>query len=168
MTSELSAPAAFTSDPRHSEMLWCFAELQAVLLSGDQTEERFSLVWHEAPLGHSPPWHRHLGDDETFYILAGEMTFWAGDPHHPIRRAGEGEVLFLPRQTPHSFRVESQTARWLTVSTPAGHERFYRACGQPAPRWELPPASEPDMAAVAAAAEQHGVELLGPPPGDTT
>jgi hypothetical protein len=65
------------------------------------------------------------------------------------------------------LRVESETARWLTVSTPAGHERFYRAAGQPAGERALPPAGEPDMNKVQAAAHEHGVELLGPPPGET-
>ncbi len=162
-----AAPAAFAEGSDEAEALWCFAELQIVLAPGERTGESFSIVWHEAPAGHSPPWHRQPGDDETFYMLDGEINFWAGSRDAPIRRAGSGEVVFIPRGMPHSFRVESEIARWLTVSTPAGHERFYRAAGQRAAERELPPPGEPDMNKVQAAAHEHGVELLGPPPGHT-
>lgn len=147
-----------------AEALWCFGELQAVLAGGERTGENFSLVEHEAREGHSPPWHRQPGDDETFYVLDGEITFWAGDRDAPYGRVGPGAMVFIPRGVPHSFRVESETARWLTVGTPAGHERFYRAIGEPAAERVLPAPSEPDMAKVGSGAHSHGVELLGPPP----
>lgn len=131
---------------------------------GERTGESFSIVEHEAPRGHSPPWHRQPGDDETFYILQGEITFWAGDRDEPVRQAGPATLVFIPRGVPHSFRVDSDIARWLTISSPAGHERFYRACGEPARERKLPPSGEPDMAKVQAAAREQGVELLGPPP----
>jgi quercetin dioxygenase-like cupin family protein len=125
----------------------------------------FSVVEHVGGRGLSPPWHRQPGDDETFYVLAGEMRLWVGEPGGPGHRASPGALVFVPRGTPHSFRIESATARWLTISTPAGHERFYRAGGEPAKRRALPPAGEPDTAKVEAAGRDHGVELLGPPPG---
>ncbi|MBJ7604646.1 MAG: hypothetical protein JF888_15945 [Candidatus Dormibacteraeota bacterium] len=52
----------------------------------------------------------------------------------------------------------------MTVGTPAGHERFYRAVGETAKQRAIPPPCEPDMAKVDAGARSHGVELLGPPP----
>lgn len=147
-----------------AEALWCLGELQAVLAAGEHTGDGFSLVEHEALAGHSPPWHRQPGDDETFYVLEGEMTFWAGDSGRPYQRVGRGAMVFIPRGLPHSFRVESETARWLTVGTPAGHERFYRAVGETAKQHAIPPPGKPDMAKVDAGARSHGVELLGPPP----
>jgi hypothetical protein len=72
----------------------------------------------------------------------------------------------IPRGTPHSFRVETQTARFLTVHTPAGHEAFYRAGGDPAPQRTLPPPGTADIPRIRAAGQQHGVEFLGPPPGN--
>ena len=72
--------------------------------------------------------------------------------------------MFVPRGTPHSFRVESAAARF-SIHTPAGHEAFYRAGGDPAGQGVVPAPSEPDIPRVEAAGREHGVELLGPPPG---
>jgi hypothetical protein len=60
--------------------------------------------------------------------------------------------------------VAFQSARWLDLTTP-NHEAFFRAAGEPAPEWVLPPEAPPDMAKVGEAAVQFGVEILGPPPG---
>ena len=93
----------------------------------------------------SPPWHVQPADDETFHILEGEITFWAGDPDQALCVAGAGSVVSIPRGTPHSFRIESDQARWVSFHTPAGHERFYRAAGDPATTRTLPPAAAPDI-----------------------
>lgn len=138
-----------------------------MLAAGERTGEAFSVVAHEAGEGHATPWRRQPDDDETFYVLDGEMDFWVEDPEQPPRRAGAGTLVVIPRGTPHAFRIASAGARWLTLHTPAGHERFYRASGEPARQPGLPPAGEPDMARVQSAAREHGVELLGPPPGST-
>ena len=61
-------------------------------------------------------------------------------------------------------QVESETARWLDLTTPQ-HERFMRAAGEPARELVLPPEGLIDMEKVEAAQQQHGIEILGPPPG---
>ncbi len=161
MTNQIEA---FAQEPQTAETLWCLGELQHVLASGERTGEGFSAVAHEAAEGHATPWHRQPGDDETFYVLEGEIDFWVQDLESSPERVGTGALVSIPRSTPHSFRIASAGARWLTFHTPAGHERFYRACGQPAQQPGPPPAAKPDMAAVQPAAHEHGVELLGPPP----
>jgi hypothetical protein len=59
--------------------------------------------------------------------------------------------------------VDSETARILTV-TSARHECFFRAAGDEAQRRTLPAEGPPDMERVMAAAQEYGVEILGPPP----
>jgi hypothetical protein len=50
------------------------------------------------------------------------------------------------------------------INSPAGFEQFLRAASEPAPRAELPPAGRHvDPAALATAAADHGIEILGPP-----
>ena len=151
--------------PDEGEALWFFGELATIRLAGEDTAEQFAIVEHQSPQGMSPPWHVQPGDDETFHVLEGEITFWAGDPSQPICVAGPGSVVCVPRGTPHSFRIESDQARWLSVHTPAGHERFYRAGGTAAPTRTLPPSGVPDIPRAQAAGQRHGVEFLGPPPG---
>ena len=119
------------------EALWFFGELATILVAGEQTAERFAIVEHRSPQGMSPPWHVQPDDDETFHVIDGEISFWASDPSKPLCVARPGSVVCVPRGIPHSFRIESDQAHFLTFHTPAGHERFYRAAGDTAP--ERPP-----------------------------
>lgn len=112
---------------RHLEALWRYGELATIVVAGEATGDAFAVVDHLGPRGMSPPWHRQPGDDETFYVLDGEMTFWVNSAEKPSFRGGPGSIVFVPPGTEHSFRVESETARFLSIHTPARHERFYRA-----------------------------------------
>ena len=107
-------------------------------LEGRQTAGRFALWEGVLPHGAAPPLHSHP-QDETFYVLDGELTAWlvepelAGDGSEPpawvntrARRCGVGDVVFAPGGTPHTFRVESDTARMLFLSTP-GRDRGHGA-----------------------------------------
>lgn len=165
MSTETQRPAPVVSSVDEGEALWFFGELATILADGEQTAGRFAIVDHTAPLGMSPPWHVQRDDDESFYVIDGEITFWAGDPEQPARRAGPGTMVSIPRGTPHSFRVETETARFLSIHTPAGHERYFRAAGDPAPERRLAPPGAPDIARAQTAGGEHGVEFLGPPPG---
>jgi hypothetical protein len=77
---------------------------------------------------------------------------------------GVGEAFFASRGVPHVYRVESETARWLAVATPAGFDEFVREAGEPAGAETLPPEGrEHDPERLAEIAGRHGIELLGPP-----
>lgn len=165
MTAQPAAGQPFVTTRETAEALWFFGELLTILGDGEQTGGRLAVVEHQAQRGVSPPWHLQPGDDEAFVVLEGEMTFWGGDRDVPLQRGGPGTYALLPRGVPHSFRVESDRARWLTIHSPAGHERFYRAGGEPATDRAQAPAGEPDFAKLDAACREHGVEILGPPPG---
>jgi quercetin dioxygenase-like cupin family protein len=86
-------------------------------LEGRDTAGRFALWEGILPDGAAPPLHSHP-EDETLYILDGELTAWlvepelADDGSEPPawvesrgRRCGVGDVVFAPGGTPHSFRV---------------------------------------------------------------
>jgi quercetin dioxygenase-like cupin family protein len=117
-----------------------------------------------APRGMATPLHRHAQDDESFYLLEGEVTFYL--PDSAPFRATTGTFVHIPGGTVHAFQINSTTARFLTHTT-AQHERFLRAAGEPAHTHTLPPPSPPAMEKVLAAADQFGVEILGPPPATT-
>jgi hypothetical protein len=86
-------------------------------------------------------------------------------------RAGEwearqGSFVFLPRGVVHAFVVTSKTAaRAWQLTTPAGFEKFAADVGRPAAQPGLPASAPPDIAALRAAAERHGHEIVGPPIG---
>ena len=57
-----------------------------------------------APQGSGSPSHRHHHEDEAWYILDGDLTFWLGDER---RTASTGDFVFGPRMVEHRFRVDS-------------------------------------------------------------
>ncbi len=109
----------------------------------------------------------HHREDEWFYVIEGEVTFWVGGQ---VVIAPAGSFVYGPRDVPHTFIVSSQQARFLLVTEPGGFEEFMRAMGSPAPSLTMPPPQAPpaDMTPVIAAAAEYGIEILGPPgiPGE--
>ena len=80
---------------------------------------------------------------------------------------GSGTVVLAPAGAPHTFRVESDTARMLFLSTPAGIEDYVRALAEPARwPWLQPPPDRPRVSAgrIAAVERELGVIRHGPPP----
>jgi quercetin dioxygenase-like cupin family protein len=161
------------------EALWFLGTLVRVKLDGRQTGGRLGVFEVLFPRGAAPPLHSHP-QDETICVLDGELTAWivdqaaageGADPPAWIAERGErcrpGAVIYAPGGTPHTFRVESDTARVLTLSTPAGIEDFARALAEPARwPWLQPPSDGPRAAPerIQAAERQFGVVRHGPPP----
>jgi quercetin dioxygenase-like cupin family protein len=144
------------------EALWAFGVLATIKASGDTTAGRVAVIEHLAPQGAGSPLHVHHREDEWFYVIAGELTFWVGGQviHAPV-----GTFVYGPRDIPHTFDVSSDEARFLLVTEPAGFEKFMRAASEPAPTLTIPPppTEPPDLDGLAALAAQYGIEILGPP-----
>ena len=158
-----SPRASFVQHLNESERLWAVdGSLSRMLLPPEPTGGSHAIVMDQVVRNEGIPLHRHPGDDETFYIVEGELEFFFEDGSSVEVHAGD--VLFQPGETPHSFRVNSDEARYLIITTPR-HFAFYRAIGTPAQGDGLPPQQEMDMDKVMAACEAYGVELVGPPPG---
>jgi hypothetical protein len=73
--------------------------------------------------------------------------------------------VWLPRNVPHTFRVDSETVRRLELITPAGIEQFHVDASDPAPVAELRPPSEPDIPRLVNAIAGYDAEIIGPPLG---
>ncbi|MBS0550501.1 MAG: cupin domain-containing protein [Proteobacteria bacterium] len=161
------------------EKLWFLGTLATIKLDGAQTGGRFALWEGMLPRGAAPPLHTHL-QDETFYLLEGALTVWlvepeaVGDPDEPpawerthARACGAGDVVFAPAGAPHTFRVESDTARLLFLSTPAGIEEMVRGLAEPAEwPWLQPPADGPRVPVerLQAVERETGMVRHGPAP----
>jgi quercetin dioxygenase-like cupin family protein len=98
--------------------------------------------------GVEPPMHVHRHEDEYYYLLDGEVTFHVGGENHSGRA---GSFMFLPRSVPHTFTIESPSARMLLLNAPGGFERMF----------ELAP-STPEEAIAALA--RYDVAVVGPHP----
>ncbi len=153
--------------PEEGEVLWWAGALLAVKATAEQTGGEFFLIEELVSKGTGPPLHVHPQDDESFYVLEGELTFYLGDgqtvPSQTIP-ASAGSFLHIPKgYFPHAFRVRSETARFLVRTTPM-HEQFFRASAEPARSRTIPSLEPLDMEKVRTAAAEHGVEILGPTP----
>jgi len=131
-------------------------QLAHVKVTGDETGGALGVVEVESPGGPAAPLHVHRREDETFYVLEGELTLLIGD--HVVRAAA-GDMVFAPRGIPHTYAIDSPTARILVVSTPSGFEQFVAAVGVPADAEPAP--FDPERLALVAA--EFGIEILGPP-----
>jgi quercetin dioxygenase-like cupin family protein len=145
-------------------MLWFRETLVGFPVSYADGEDGMSVMDSRARRGDSPPYHVHHTHDECFHVLEGELVLLVGGR---ARRLTAGETLLAPKGIPHTYRVVSEQARWLGVTTGPDFEDFVRSLSQPAPAAELPPppgAPTPEEEqALAEAALAHGIEILGPP-----
>jgi quercetin dioxygenase-like cupin family protein len=61
------------------------------------------------------PLHKHLNHSETVSILGGRGRMRLGEETITVRR---GDIIFIPKGTPHSVKVESKTLKVLSVQAP--------------------------------------------------
>jgi mannose-6-phosphate isomerase-like protein (cupin superfamily) len=141
--------------------LWFIDHLVHIHVDRDSSDGALALMDERGRRGDMPPLHVHRRDDETFYVLEGELRLFVGDEQIVLRA---GDAAFAPRDVPHAYRVDSDEAHWLLTTTPAGFDSFVREVSAPAPADELPPAGRPvEPAILAQAAAKVGIEILGPP-----
>jgi mannose-6-phosphate isomerase-like protein (cupin superfamily) len=157
----------FAHESGEGEAWWWVGVLATIKATKEQTGGQYTLVEILAPEGYPGVLHVHHAEDEGFWILEGELTFYVGDQ---TMKAPPGSFLFGPKGVPHAFTVDSGPARLLFVLSPAGFEDLIREMGEPAreptipPQPEEPP-GEAEMERMAAIAAKYGGEILGPQPG---
>jgi quercetin dioxygenase-like cupin family protein len=136
-----------------------------ILLTGDDTAGRYTLIDMHVPPGGGPPPHRH-DFEEMFTVLEGEVELtFRGE--HSVARAGE--TVNVPANAPHAFtNASGEPARLLCMCSPAGQENFFLAVGVPvatrtAPSPKLDEAAQAAFIAKSQAlAPQYRTELLLP------
>ena len=150
-------PAAASRN--EGEAWWWFGSLAVTKLSAAETGGLMSVVEITEPPGAEAPLHVHHREDETFWILEGEVTFEVGDT---TVNAGPGDMAFGPRDVPHRYVVGDAGCRMLFVLTPGGFEGAIRAMSTPARSLTLPPASEapPDLDGLEDTIATYGCEML--------
>ncbi len=149
------------SESGDGEQLWFLGTLATIRLPGEASEGRFALIEFLFPHNASPPLHTHP-QDESYLVLEGSVTVQAGDRRFELTAGGAGLV---PMGVAHTFRVDSDEARVLVLSTPAGLERLVRDGSVPATRRTLPPIGTPRPSAeeLEDIFRAHGQVNVGPP-----
>jgi len=81
--------------------LWFLGTLLIVKATGEQTGGAFGLIDNVLPAGFASPYHVHRNEDESFYVVEGEMAFYVGDERV---KAGPGAFVYGPRGVPPRVR----------------------------------------------------------------
>ena len=163
MTIQPERIAPYSRRPEVGSSVWYVGCVFTVLANARETGGRFGLVESLSPKGTEPPRHVHSQEDEAFYLLEGEITFFIGEETH---EATPGTFVMAPRGVAHSYTFETEEIRMLVLVAPGGFEEFFRPpqMSEPARKLEVPPAEgPPDVPALVAALEHYGVEVVGPP-----
>ena len=116
--------AYLAQDADHQKIEWLHGGIMSVLLDGDKTNGQLGMVRTHGGAGAAAPVHVHSHEDEVFLVLEGSGIFWVGDQRHQVSAGG---VAYLPRGLPHAYRMTSEHFDVITLCTPAGVERFFRA-----------------------------------------
>ena len=87
----------------------------------ETTNGAFGLIEHwEMPPGFASPYHTHHREDESFYVLEGEIAFVCGGNW---LKGGPGTFVYGPREIAHGFKVIGNLpARMLLMCNPGGFE----------------------------------------------
>jgi quercetin dioxygenase-like cupin family protein len=131
--------------------------------TAEETGGAFLLFEDRMERGKVTPLHTHPGEDETIYVLEGELLVHVEGGRH---RVSAGGVFIAPRGVPHAFAVVSETARVIALQTPGTGEQFYRDAGEPASEENATRPADFDLLR-AVAERSPSIDLLGPPPFET-
>lgn len=158
-SAQTSAPYLAVA-PLEGETLWFNGALQDIKVAGEWCDDAVCVVEVTSTRGRATGLHTDPSH-ETFYVLEGELLFHVDGEE---RAAPAGTTIAIRRGVPHAFLIVSEIARFLVINAPGTQAGFFRAGGEPAAGRDHASAPPPDHARTMAAAQEHGVVFLGPPP----
>ena len=161
-TQTIPASAPIALQPGEGDARWFLGSLVTIKSTATTTSGGPCVMENHSPKGGGSPLHVHRNEDEWFYVMEGELTFWVGGE---VTVAPAGSFVYGPRGIPHTFLVSSDEARYLLVTEPGGFEGFVHALSVPAEELALPPAgvAPPAPEEMMAVAASYGLEIVGPP-----
>ena len=138
-------------------------DLYSMLVTGKESNNVFFQFEAFVPEGGGPPPHIHSREDETFYVISGNLEVLLGDKTY---LAKAGDFVYIPRGTVHRFKnIGKEMAVQLVTFSPAGVEKFFEEVfpavkdRKAAP----PPITEELISNMNKAAPKHGLKFLPPP-----
>jgi quercetin dioxygenase-like cupin family protein len=115
------------------------------LLRAQDTGGAFALHSGTMAPGTGAPLHVHTHEDETFYVIAGEVEATVGDDRQTLEA---GDCIFLPRGIPHRLQnISSEQAQIIMLIQPAGLEEFFERVEQLSKTGPPSPHTLPELAA---------------------
>jgi mannose-6-phosphate isomerase-like protein (cupin superfamily) len=156
------ASRAVIRKPAEGRTIAVVGDVYRFLATGDDTNGKYALWEAIVPPGGGPPPHVHSREEEGFFVLEGEITFFIGDKRHV---PSAGMFANMPVGTLHSFKNEGgKPAKMLISVAPAGLEQMFFEFGVPLPEgstFALPPTKE-EIEKLLAIAPRYGIEIKLP------
>jgi len=146
------------TEGRFSNPLNVVGEPTLIKVSAADTNGAVAVFHLTAPRLTGPPLHVHTREDETFYVVEGEVVFEIDGSRVTT---GAGSVVFLPRGVPHRYQnFGEHPAQLLLVVTPgASFEAFFGELAAATP----PHGGVPPLDVLSRIDEKYGLTTLGPP-----
>jgi len=132
------------------------------LATGEETDGQYACFEAIVAPGGGPPPHSHSREEESFYILEGEITFLIGDNWVVAK---EGAFANMPKGVTHCFKnATDKPARMLVSVAPAGLEKMFFEFGVPvsAGTTSAPLPTQAEIEKLLAIAPGYGIELHPP------
>lgn len=156
MSSKTNSTPALTQE---QDAFWWQGGLYRMKARAAGTGGALGMVEASLYRGFGPPLHVHRREDESFYVIEGEVRFRQGEEEFV---ASPGSFVWGQRGVPHTFKVESERARMLILVTPGGFERMFEVGGVPVALSPEPPVQEYDPKHAVAMAQQFEFDVVGP------
>ncbi len=137
-------------------------DIVRIIVTGDETEGKFATFETTVPPHCGPPLHTHSREQESFFVLEGEITFQVGDERFVARA---GTFANMPIGSLHCFRNETESpVKMLITVVPAGFEKiFFEAGIQLEEGATTAPAQTPaDFGKLMSVAPKFGIEIRVP------
>jgi len=136
-------------------------DLYRFLVTAEETDGKYAMWEAIVPPGGGPPPHVHSREEESFFVLDGEITFQV-DGKTIVATAGT--FANMPVGTLHSFKNETgETARMILSVAPAGLEKMFFEVGQSVSLDDDPPKpTQDDIEKLLAIAPSYGIEIRVP------
>jgi quercetin dioxygenase-like cupin family protein len=114
--------------PARTTQGYWFAEcLFNFLVSGEESGGSYTTMELLIPPEKGAGLHIHDNEEEQFYVLEGELTYWVGDQ---TIHMSAGSFVHIPRGTTHGFTNGDTPAKLLATFSPAGIEKFFQEMGE--------------------------------------
>jgi quercetin dioxygenase-like cupin family protein len=148
--------------PNEGRTIAVVGDVYRFMATSEHTNGKYSMWEAIVPPGGGPPPHVHSREEESFYILEGEITFQIGED---LVVATAGMFANMSVGTPHSFKNESNRPAKMIISiAPAGLEQMFFEFGVPLPEGStaaLPPTKD-EIEKLLAIAPKYGIEIRVP------
>lgn len=161
MSTTLSAPYRLAAGDGIADLLWKGGRMTIKATAAD-TGGAFAQIETDDPGGIGTPLHVHRNEDESFYVLEGEVAVFVDDARIDL---AAGDFAFAPRGVAHAYVVTSERARMLVTLSPAGLEELFVDLGTPVGAAAPDENVLPSMDELVRRFGAYGCDIVGPPPG---